>query len=482
METSEGGDQITFREARVISLSTLEKKLIAETFLGQLTSSACAVGFVFSIAFAVLAFLTLALPSSLPPLSGSLQNCLFFFILAGVSFGLSCAMFYVWRPIIFVISLIVCIAALAIFARLLDGIGSVLNRSLVTDTDPTYEIVVNSSFFILALWFLWSVLSDGFRLSMTPAAARELISASRRSPGLIQALTLALGVNPVCRWLSARRRLIASTLFVLGSSAAGLAVLVAAVGLVRIALRGPTELFADLFTIFAGGGVLVGLAGLFRTVARRSARLSAEKLAEGDKRASILFLRSFKDDQVRLGRPKRGVIRALIGAELPTPTLLDHVLLEEFTSLGPVVAIGIPGARPPFGAARAYAEEGEWRNVIAKYAAQAQAIVIAVDNTAGVEWEVSHIVGSGHLQKTLFLLPQRIAVRSEQAAQHIRRALLDTRAKLDVGLTQACIGWFQTPDGETVLLVSRRPSALSYVCAVRLFCQRDRAKLLSRAA
>jgi hypothetical protein len=94
---------------------------------------------------------------------------------------------------------------------------------------------------------------------------------------------------------------------------------------------------------------LLILAGL-RFSARRFTRLSLERLISSDTRPVILFLRSFRDDQVRLKKPVRSLFRRMISVGEPSPTL-DHLLLEEGTPHGPVVAIGAPGSTPPFGAA-----------------------------------------------------------------------------------------------------------------------------------
>jgi hypothetical protein len=104
---------------------------------------------------------------------------------------------------------------------------------------------------------------------------------------------------------------------------------------------------------------LAVVAGL-RFAARRFTRLSLERLISDDERPVILFLRSFHDDQVRLQKPPRRLFRGLVSVGEPRPTL-DHVLLEEGTPHGPVVAIGRPGSTPPFGAARIYVTDEEWR-------------------------------------------------------------------------------------------------------------------------
>src|SRR5262249_21234034 len=146
----------------------------------------------------------------------------------------------------------------------------------------------------------------------------------------------------------------------------------------------------------------------FRSLARRIARVSLVQLSDVDKRDPVLFLRSFFDDQVELGRSRKPLWHSIMSIGESAP-LLDHILLEEATPVGPVVAIGAPGSPPPFGAARLYTKDSEWQQEMSRLSRLAKAIVIVLDETEGVLWELSHIRSSGHTAKTLFLLPPRLA-------------------------------------------------------------------------
>jgi hypothetical protein len=168
-----------------------------------------------------------------------------------------------------------------------------------------------------------------------------------------------------------------------------------------------------LFVFLFAAGVAL------RHLGRRLCRVGMEKVRKDDTRPPLLFLRSFKDDQVRLAPPRRSLWRQLMFCGNPRP-FLDHVLLEEGIRLGPVIAIGAPGRRPPFGIARAYASDAEWQDLVARLAQDATMIVIAIDETEGLRWELE-LTASRWMDKTLFLLPPRLAV-SEKAA----KMLLDT--------------------------------------------------------
>src|SRR5262249_55699350 len=128
------------------------------------------------------------------------------------------------------------------------------------------------------------------------------------------------------------------------------------------------------------------------------------ELQRSDSRAPILFLRAFADDQIVLAKPWLPFLGRVLERGRPT-TYLDHLITEEGSIYGPVVALGNPhDAFPPYGAARGYFEGATWQQAVAKLAADSSAIVICLDDTDGVWWEVEHLVAERHLDKTLFLL------------------------------------------------------------------------------
>jgi hypothetical protein len=234
------------------------------------------------------------------------------------------------------------------------------------------------------------------------------------------------------------------------------------------------------------GGIGSAITAGFRNIARRFALVSVENLSQLDSRPPILFLRSFQDDQVKLSWERRGRFRNLMAVGEPSPTL-DHVLLDEVTPSGPVFAIGVPGRPPPFGAARTYADDREWQDVVTQLSERAKAIVIVVDETSGVKWELDHIRDKGHAAKTLYLLPPRSAawalsseifrreVFEKETADWVADEALLTFLGLQVPQARntvqnvACIGWYLRPDRTIVALTTATPTKASYVCAIRMF-------------
>ena len=137
---------------------------------------------------------------------------------------------------------------------------------------------------------------------------------------------------------------------------------------------------------------------------RRYLRVSLEQAQATDPRPPVLFLRSFRDDAVALPPPKAGIAFRLYNFAERNKSL-DELLLEEGTSLGPVVALGNPtDAVPPYGAARAYFQHSDWQTMVTRLMEDAVAIVICVDDTESLWWEIKFVVEQQYLNKTLFLL------------------------------------------------------------------------------
>jgi hypothetical protein len=166
------------------------------------------------------------------------------------------------------------------------------------------------------------------------------------------------------------------------------------------------------------------IGGYILTAAQRNVHWSISQLLEADGRAPILFLRAFKDDQVRLQNVKL-TLSGRLGRWLDAIGNLDGLLLQEGTPYGPVVAIGNPSDRfPPYGAARGYFDNKTWRAAVADLAANALVIIICLDRTEGIMWEVGHIARLGYLPKTLFLL------HPKDSAEPENRALADDVTKV----------------------------------------------------
>lgn len=171
-----------------------------------------------------------------------------------------------------------------------------------------------------------------------------------------------------------------------------------------------------LLTHFA----LLGIVGLMlgRWCVKRSAILYQRDAPE-DPRSPILYLRPFREDLRPLAwRPR--LLSSLFLPCLGEPRSIDEVVLSGACEDGPVLAIGRPGEQiPPLGAARVYVEGNDWQTVVASLAAKAKYIVLVVDPTPGVLWEIEQTKAQGWAKRTLYLFTslqtreQRWAAMSE---------------------------------------------------------------------
>ncbi|HXC81333.1 MAG TPA: hypothetical protein VNV62_05705 [Trebonia sp.] len=161
-------------------------------------------------------------------------------------------------------------------------------------------------------------------------------------------------------------------------------------------------------TLWAGI-VLLAIGAIIARHARRLTAVDAYRLMRQDSRPPVLYLRSFRDDKLKLlsatlGRP------SLI--ERFTPRRFDpfeEVIARHLAGTGPVIALNPPGTKlAPLGAARETLDSDAWQATISDWMAQAALIVLILPPAAvtdGLTWELDTISASQHWAKTLILIP-----------------------------------------------------------------------------
>lgn len=170
---------------------------------------------------------------------------------------------------------------------------------------------------------------------------------------------------------------------------------------------------------------LLGLALLYgalraRQVSARSssATRGAQRFGEDATKKEILLLRSFDDDSLRIRAidPLLGKLALLHGNR----ARLEEVVASFLVKDNGLIAIGRPGeALPELGAARTYFADDEWQGAIDATARRAGAILMIAAGTGGFEWELDLLRRSGHLSKTLILVPPITADRSIEKIQDL---------------------------------------------------------------
>lgn len=132
--------------------------------------------------------------------------------------------------------------------------------------------------------------------------------------------------------------------------------------------------------------------------ARRYFQVDARSLLSTDRRAPVLFLRSFNDDERHRYAQTQ---RAMLDFSLET-RLTNHLL-----HFGPFVAVGSPDeAVPQPGAARVRLSDDQWQRQVLAWMQQASLIVMYVGRTTWVNWELGRVLDSGRQHSLILLFPE----------------------------------------------------------------------------
>ena len=222
------------------------------------------------------------------------------------------------------------------------------------------------------------------------------------------------------------------------------------------------DLIVPTFLTLLAVAVSLLLSAGLRSLGRWVSRQSFERQVGRDQRSPILFLRAFKDDQATL--PPGRLFQRLLRAELGRRRL-DHVLVEEFSRFGPIVALGRPGERiRPFGAARVYVEHSDWQVRVHDLAVKSAHIVLVVDEGTGLAWEIETMLEPPLREKTIFLVTQPLA--DLRACGQLRSQLADIESA-----DCRAIGAFQS-GCRTLTLYAATPSPETYIVALQAFFRR----------
>jgi hypothetical protein len=133
-------------------------------------------------------------------------------------------------------------------------------------------------------------------------------------------------------------------------------------------------------------------------------QISAASVLDVDRRAPILFLRSFEDDE----RPAwRSPLKDFAAAQFQLFDFsIETQLGDHFRRFGPFIAVGSPlDDVPQTGAARAKLRKDEWRGVLIDWMAAASTVVMLAGKTMSVTWELARLIEGHHLNKLILLLP-----------------------------------------------------------------------------
>lgn len=345
-------------------------------------------------------------------------------------------------------------------------------NGLLQHTDPAAAIITLVAF-AGSIWFGCSAISGWFRLARLTPRDRSLLCAPFEGILNRKALAFFCGLPPIIgfvRSITARALIFASSIFFIAA-------------------------FVNLMDLFAGSKsswtlgdqlkfmildaaivlVSIPLANWLLHRGQRNIRFSIEEITTADPRSPILFLRAFRDDQVKLPAPRYTPLGRLFAIAKPRDTL-DHILLSEGTLYGPMIALGNPNDRmPPYGAARGFFANEHWQDAVTGLARGSLAVVISVDDTEAIWWEIEHLVGHDHLDKTLFLVHPRFRASADNRRittrilgrlpipRQLQHKVAETFASGDV------VGFFVDRTGNLCVGRSAAFTSFSYLLMTRWF-------------
>jgi hypothetical protein len=77
-----------------------------------------------------------------------------------------------------------------------------------------------------------------------------------------------------------------------------------------------------------------------------------------------------------------------------------------FGGFGPYIAIGRPGDNTKaFGAARVYLDDSVWQQQVSEHISRSRFVVLFLELSEGLLWEIEEVLRQEALNKTLFVLP-----------------------------------------------------------------------------
>jgi hypothetical protein len=226
---------------------------------------------------------------------------------------------------------------------------------------------------------------------------------------------------------------------------------------------------------FALGCLVLSVGARQLIYGRRALLVAARELRKSDWRPPVLFIRSFKDDGLRVASSS---LFNPIRAFARTGVTFEELVSRALSRVGPVVAItGQSDELAPFGAARDLADEAKWRDRISALFDEARIIAVVVGETPGLFWEVRESLARGHAAKLVFLFPPLDVDKLQQRWDALRPCLaaagMDQQKTVSFSYpsesgTIRSIAHFLDGSGACVCVVADRNGAASFACGLEL--------------
>ena len=171
-----------------------------------------------------------------------------------------------------------------------------------------------------------------------------------------------------------------------------------------------TSAYISLMGIFLASllyaRVSLWLSNFFLLISNRFLIMSARRLRSVDDRPLVLFLRSFRTDKLQVKVPREFSWLAAFNPYSRGESIrLEELIMRTYVELGPPIAVFNPKANfRPIGAAREVTGS-DWHERVVELASSSSRIVVLLDSTENLRWEIEFISTSGLLGKTVFIFP-----------------------------------------------------------------------------
>jgi hypothetical protein len=133
---------------------------------------------------------------------------------------------------------------------------------------------------------------------------------------------------------------------------------------------------------------------------RRLQAFPALELMRRDRRAPVLFLRSFDDDDLIDPTPRMIPLGDFF------PRRYEESLAQALQKLGPMVTIGRPGDKLALlGGGRLCVPDHAWKQAVEYLRAHASVVVLMVGRSQGLWWEITSSLATVPIDRLLFFFP-----------------------------------------------------------------------------
>ncbi len=153
----------------------------------------------------------------------------------------------------------------------------------------------------------------------------------------------------------------------------------------------------------------IRLAILVQSGARKLGSLSVSEALGDSKQRYILYLRSFTADEIILPKPRLPLLSKIMSLR-PFPVHIEEELFDVTDGYLPLIAVGRPGeSQKLIGglAYRDYLKDENWQTYVRDKIRAADSIVILLNSTGGVLWELENVLSHSVFAKTIFLIDPR---------------------------------------------------------------------------